>query len=86
MSKLSHSNDKTMHEIESRRRMTDLDANYFAMCLLMPEDLLRKEVSKMGKNADIFEDDWIKSLANKFKVDEKLMLIRLGQLGFMVAP
>lgn len=84
MSKLSHSNDETMAEIEARRRFADSDANYFAMCLLMPEDLLRCEVKKC-QCGDIFDDRWVQRLADRFKVEKNLMLIRLGQLGFIAS-
>ena len=86
MSKLSHSNEDTMNEIEARRRFSEEGANYFAMCLLMPEDLINKEAKKYATHADLFDDRWVKKLSDKFGVSPNLMLIRLGQLGFMVSP
>ena len=44
------------------------EANYFAMCLLMPEELVRKEVKRMGGNIDIGDDKTMKKLADKFGV------------------
>lgn len=85
MSKLAHSNDETMAEIEARNRFMDARANYFAMCLLMPEDALRKEVNKYAKSCDPFDDRWISKLSKKFGVEPNLMLVRLGQLGFMAS-
>lgn len=60
----------------------DAEANYFAMCLLMPEDLLRREVQKL-QPLDFSDDRKIKKLADKFKVPQACMLIRLGQIGFL---
>lgn len=60
----------------------DAEANYFAMCLLMPEDALRKELAKMGR-FDMFDDKAIKKLSDKFRVPTAALLIRLGQIGVM---
>ena len=55
------------------------EANLFAMELLMPEHLVRWEVQKM-KGIDLCDDSQIKVLANKFRVAQSLMAIRIGQL------
>lgn len=57
------------------------EANYFAMCLLMPEDLLNKEIKRMGGNFDIEDGKAIKRLADKFKVSVAVMTLRLGQIS-----
>jgi Zn-dependent peptidase ImmA (M78 family) len=57
----------------------DAEANLFAMELLMPEQFVRKEVSKI-KGFDILEDNHMKQLANKFKVPTSIMAIRFGQI------
>lgn len=59
------------------------EANYFAMCLLMPEELVRREVSKMGGNFDLEDDKAMRALANKFGVSIAVMTIRLGQLSMI---
>ena len=58
----------------------DAEANYFAMCLLMPEEWVRREVKRMGI-VDIEDDKKMKKLADKFKVSVTMMTIRLGQIS-----
>lgn len=58
----------------------DREANYFAICLLMPEELVRKEVKKLRRPIDLSDDEDIKELANTFRVSIPLMTLRLGQL------
>lgn len=55
----------------------EAEANLFAMALLMPEELVRKE---LAKGIDIAEDEEIKKLAKKFQVPIGLMAIRIGQI------
>jgi len=43
----------------------DHEANLFAMCLLMPEKLVRAEVARMG-GVDLCDDEPLKQLAHKF--------------------
>lgn len=57
----------------------DIEANYFAMCLLMPERFVRDEIRKIG-GIDIADDRAIRKLARIFAVPETAMAIRLGQL------
>lgn len=60
------------------------EANYFAMCLLMPENLVRQEVQKLARSKrhsiDICDDQWVKELAKQFRVPITLMAIRIGQV------
>lgn len=59
----------------------EVEANYFAACLLMPEKLLRLEIGKLkGKFVD--ESD-VAALANKFNVSVIAMSIRLSSLGYV---
>lgn len=81
MSKLAHSNQATMDEIEAkdilrRRQEMDDEATAFAMELLMPTKLLREELAKIG-TFDIDDELPIKTLASKFKVSQQVMLLRL---------
>jgi Zn-dependent peptidase ImmA (M78 family) len=57
----------------------DAEANHFAMCLLMPKNLVFKEVQKMG-GIDLCDDAPLKELAKKFGVSVAMMAVRLGQL------
>lgn len=55
------------------------EANYFAMCLLMPRDLVVEEVRKLG-GVDLADDRKMGELAARFGVSISLMATRIGQL------
>lgn len=60
----------------------EAEANYFAMCLLMPEFLLRPDFEKYhGKTLE----ETVTGLAKRYKVSELHMSIRLGQLGLALS-
>lgn len=59
-------------------KQLEREANYFAMCLLMPEKLVKKEVAKV--TFDLTSDDAIKQLAKIFDVSQTAMALRLAQL------
>lgn len=61
-------NDKNLEE----------EANYFAMCLLMPEHLVKREVEKI--KLDLTSDGPLKQLAKTFDVSITAMALRLAQL------
>ncbi|MBB6451999.1 Zn-dependent peptidase ImmA (M78 family) [Salirhabdus euzebyi] len=66
-------------------QIEEKEANAFAMALLMPEGLVRKQVAKYINDEhgiDQENDENIKKLADLFQVSEQLMLIRLSQLGY----
>ena len=69
-----------MQTRNSQEITEEAEANQFAMCLLMPEDFVRREVKKMGGNFDIEDTKSAKQLADKFKVSLPIMMIRLGQI------
>ncbi len=60
--------------------LLDQEANYFAMCLLMPESLLRKDIAELPP---LEAPELVKRLAKKYQVFEPIMAIRLGQIGVM---
>ncbi len=63
-------------------REQDKEANYFAMCLLMPAPFVHAEADRMlsmGK----WDEDGVREMAKTFQVSEALMAIRLHQLGRM---
>ena len=66
----------------------EAEANYFAVCLLMPATLVHKELdamlSKMHPIAD--EDVIVRRMAKKFGVGETMMIARLVELGRMMPP
>lgn len=55
------------------------EANLFAMELLMPERFVRDEVNKLG-GIDLADDEAMKGIAKKFRVNITLMAVRIGQL------
>ena len=57
----------------------DREADYFAMCLLMPEQFLRRDIAEMG-GIDLTEDRPIRKLAQRYGVSVAMMALRLGQL------
>lgn len=61
------------HTVEQQR-----EANLFAMCLLMPEPLLRQYID--ANKVDVCTEDGVRSIAIAFQVTEQIMLIRLKQL------
>ncbi len=63
----------------------DAEANYFAMCLLMPEKLVHKECDKLLA-AGMWDENGVRMLARKFAVSDVVMSIRLMQLKRMSLP
>lgn len=59
------------------------EANEFAACILMPEDLVRAEMKKVhiGYNDEVSGESWIEKLAEKFQVSVSAMTIRVSRLG-----
>jgi len=57
------------------------EANVFASALLMPSNLLRKEVERA--KLDLASDDAIQTLAKKFLVSTTAMTIRISGLGLI---
>jgi Zn-dependent peptidase ImmA (M78 family) len=60
-------------------REMESEANYFAMCLLMPEQFLRADFPKYRDEGRGLENV-IEALANRYKVSVVHMTIRLAQL------
>jgi len=60
----------------------EAEANYFAMCLLMPETFLRADFA--AHRGDTLEKT-VKDLAHRYKVSELHMSVRLGQLGLVLS-
>lgn len=57
----------------------DSEATIFAIELLMPEEFLRRDITKLG-GIDIADDVAVGRLANRYRVPSSAMAIRLGQL------
>lgn len=58
----------------------EAEANYFARCLLVPEGLLRSELTRF-RSFDAGNDRHIMSLAKKFAVPIAVIVQRLAELG-----
>jgi Zn-dependent peptidase ImmA (M78 family) len=76
------------HLISQRNRQSstgtnlkEVEANQFAACLLMPAALVRASIEELG--TEELYDGHITSLAEKFKVSEQAMTIRLSVLGLL---
>lgn len=81
---LLHKNDDTLYahrDAEHRKDMFEQEADYFAMCLLMPEELVR---TILGNNfaKDMNFEKKITYIANAFNVTEKKACERLKELGY----
>lgn len=59
----------------------EIEANQFAAALLMPEELLRDAVLRLGDKPNV--EDAIEHLAGEFKVSREAMTIRLTRLGWI---
>jgi Zn-dependent peptidase ImmA (M78 family) len=57
----------------------ELEANAFAAALLMPEKLVRKEITK--NSFDLSDEDSMKKLAKAFHVSVPAMTFRISNLG-----
>ncbi len=57
------------------------EANYFASAILMPNDLLRKEVEKI--HLDLGNEEALRELAKAFEVSVTAMSVRISSLGFL---
>ncbi|MBS1985597.1 MAG: ImmA/IrrE family metallo-endopeptidase [Bdellovibrionales bacterium] len=60
----------------------EIEANYFASCVLMPKVLLEREIAGLAENNSSLNEEVIDQLSKKFKVSSQAMCIRLGALGF----
>lgn len=72
-----------MTEGSNSDEVEDTEATYFAMCLLMPADEVKKEVRSMG-GLDLASDDDLRKLARKFGVSMCAMAMRVAQLKWGV--
>ena len=59
--------------------LKEIEANQFAASLLMPASLLLRSIKDL--NAEALNDEQVTDLANKFRVSEQAMTIRLSVLG-----
>lgn len=62
----------------TREEQQEAEANAFAIELLMPREILLKDIAKMApKGIDLESDPVIAKLAKRYQVSEQLMTVRL---------
>lgn len=71
--------ETSLHPGSNSNVVEDNEADYFAMCLLMPEEFVRREVRSAG-GIDIADDKGMAKLAKKFGVSTTAMALRIGQI------
>ena len=68
-------------------RQQDAEANYFAICLLMPRALVIAELDKLlSIDPTMDADAVVQRLAQKFAVGQVAMTMRLVELGRLSTP
>jgi Zn-dependent peptidase ImmA (M78 family) len=65
----------------AENQVLEKEANYFASAILMPSDMVRREVDKI--DLDLASAEAIEKLARVFDVSTTAMSIRISSLGFM---
>lgn len=70
----------------------EVEANLFAICLLLEEGLLRQAVTHcltapdrpdtLRGSIDLLDDPMIPLLADRFRVSQQLVILRLCMLGY----
>jgi Zn-dependent peptidase ImmA (M78 family) len=70
--------DKRPQPDADELRQADVEANLFAMELLMPEELVRRELAKHP--FDLLDEKKMRKLADQFEVPLTAMAMRIGQI------
>ncbi len=65
----------------SKEEKIEIEANYFAANILMPEKLIFQAISNL--TCDLYEDETVSKLAKDFNVSSSAMLYRLINLGVL---
>jgi Zn-dependent peptidase ImmA (M78 family) len=66
--------------------LKEMEANYFAAELLMPEKFLRQDIDDHKKNyggIDFEDDELVRVLADKYEVSRHAMSVRLASLHYI---
>ena len=66
-----------MGRTQSEKRM-DLEADYFARALLIPEHMLQQSIDELNKNTST--EKAVKELSKTYQVSEVQMTLRLREL------
>lgn len=65
----------------AEKQQMEQEANFFASAILMPSDLVRREIENI--DLDLASEEAIKKLADIFEVSTTAMSIRISNLGFL---
>jgi Zn-dependent peptidase ImmA (M78 family) len=65
----------------NRNEEQEREANYFAMCLLMPHTLVDEWMAKYGP-LDFTDDEVLKKFSKAFNVPAVAAAVRLRELGY----
>lgn len=66
--------------------LKEIEANFFAAELLMPEDLLKEDIEAYKKEYggfDFEDDELVRQLADKYEVSRHAMSVRLASLHYL---
>jgi Zn-dependent peptidase ImmA (M78 family) len=72
------------HRDELSSQGSDRDevaANHYAASLLMPKEMIERDLD--GRRIDIEDDDFVRELADRYKVSQQAMTFRLANLGYI---
>jgi len=72
----------TTDEVRDKRARSQIEkeANYFALALLMPREMFKKELDKTVW--DLTSDEPLKELAAKFQCSTTAVAVRMSMLGY----
>lgn len=72
--------------MDQEQMKQEAEANYFAICLLMPRHFVHTELDKMLASGTTDDQVLVRQMATKFGVSETMMTMRLVELGRMTSP
>lgn len=67
---------KRRKHVLTKQEVEEAEANYFAMCLLIPEKFIRADIEQH----EYLDEEKIEALAHKYQVPVSLMCLRLVDL------
>ena len=80
-SKTKYLHSTYLIQSKTSKNQKNIDADYFACCLLIPREMLETDFEDLIKDMEVF--DSVALLAKKYKVSETLLYKRLLQVGIL---
>lgn len=68
-------------KVKTKKEQKDVDASYFAMCILIPEKKFKDIIKLLGGIEKCYNEENIDILSKIFKVEKRLLLVRLKTLS-----